>query len=269
MAKIGLISLGCPKNVVDAEEILGEVERAGHQIENDPANAEVLIVNTCGFIKSAKEESIDAILEAVRCKTNGACRAVIVAGCLAQRYGQDLAAEMPEVDGFVGVGAARDIAEVIASGDGGERAYRIHDPRPWWLERRPRVLSTAPWTAYLRVADGCDNRCAYCAIPDIRGGFRSRSEEDVIEEAKHLADIGVKELNLVAQDVTRYGLDIEGELILPRLLDKVAEIDGIRWIRLLYCYPTRVTDELIRCIAQNEKCANTSTFHFNIALIGY
>ncbi|HEY3297630.1 MAG TPA: 30S ribosomal protein S12 methylthiotransferase RimO [Armatimonadota bacterium] len=253
MAKVGLISLGCPKNVVDAEEILGEVGRAGHEIEADPALAEVLIVNTCGFIQSAKEESIEAILDAVRFKSNGVCRTVIVTGCLAQRYGTDLAVEIPEVDGFLGVGAVKDIADVIAASFEGSRTVKIDAPQPWWLERRSRVLSTAPWTAYLRIADGCDNRCAYCAIPDIRGGFRSRPENDIIEEARALAGIGVKELNLVAQDVTRYGLDTFGNLVLPRLLDKLSEIDDIRWIRLLYCYPTRVTDELIRTIAQNEK----------------
>lgn len=253
MAKVGLISLGCPKNVVDAEEILGEVQRAGHSIESDPALAEVLIVNTCGFIQSAKEESIDAILDAVRYKTNGACRSVIVTGCLAQRYGAELAAEIPEADGFFGVGASNQIAEILATTLDGKRSVEINAPDSWWLETRSRVLSTAPWTAYLRVADGCDNRCAYCAIPDIRGGFRSRLEKDVIAEAKVLVDSGVKELNLVAQDVTRFGSDTEGALVLPRLLDGLSSLDGLQWIRLLYCYPTRITDELIRTIAANEK----------------
>jgi ribosomal protein S12 methylthiotransferase len=253
MAKIGLISLGCPKNVVDAEEILGEVSKAGHRIETDPEQAEVLIVNTCGFIKSAKEESIEAILEAVRCKTEGACKSVIVTGCLSQRYGAELAKEIPEADCFIGLGASGEIVDAIERTLSGERSVRIAKPGDWWLEGRSRVLTTRPWTAYLRIADGCDNRCTYCAIPDIRGGFRSRSEGSILAEAKKLAETGVKELNLVAQDVTRYGLDKEGALALPRILDKISEIDGIEWIRLLYCYPTRITDDLIRVIAGNEK----------------
>ena len=253
MAKIGLISLGCPKNVVDAEQILGEVSKAGHEIETDPARAEVLIVNTCGFIQSAKEESIDAVLDAVRCKTNGACRSVIVTGCLVQRYGAELAKELSEVDAFVSLGKPREIASAISATLSGEKVVDLGESSAWWLESRDRVLSTQPWTAYLRIADGCDNRCTYCAIPDIRGGFRSRPERDVLDEARALAGLGVKELNLIAQDVTRYGLDSVGEQRLPHLLDELADIDGIRWIRLLYCYPTRIGDDLIRAIAGNEK----------------
>ena len=253
MAKIGLISLGCPKNTVDAEQILGEVSKAGHEIEPDPARAEVLIVNTCGFIQSAKEESIDAVLDAVRCKTNGACRSVIVTGCLVQRYGAELAKELSEVDAFVSLGKPREIAAAISATLSGDKVVNLGESPAWWLESRDRVLSTQPWTAYLRVADGCDNRCTYCAIPDIRGGFRSRPERDVLDEAKALAGLGVKELNLIAQDVTRYGLDSVGEQRLPHLLDELAGIDGIRWIRLLYCYPTRISDDLIRAIAGNEK----------------
>ena len=253
MARIGLISLGCPKNVVDAEEILGEVEKAGHEIESDPTQAEVLIVNTCGFIRSAKEESIDAVLDAVRYKTNGACRSVIVTGCLAQRYGAELAEELPEADAFIGLKESRDIARVISRTLRGDRVVEVGEPSGWWLKSGNRVLSTPPWTAYLRVADGCDNRCTYCAIPGIRGGFRSRPERDVLDEARALADAGVKELNLIAQDITRYGTDTAGEQRLPGLLGKLSAVDGIRWIRLLYCYPTRISDDLIRTIAANEK----------------
>lgn len=253
MAKIGLISLGCPKNAVDAEEILGEISRAGHEIETNPSLADVLIVNTCGFIKSAKEESIDAILDAVRYKTEGRCRSVIVTGCLSQRYGSELAGELPDADCFIGVGASGEIVDAVNRTLGGDRVVSIAKPGDWWLEGRERVLTTKPWTAYLRVADGCDNRCTYCAIPDIRGGFRSRSEESVIAEAKTLADRGVKELNLVAQDVTRYGLDKYKELALPHIVDRLSEIDGVEWIRLLYCYPTRISDDLIRSVAGNAK----------------
>ncbi len=253
MAKIGLISLGCPKNTVDAEEILGEALKAGHVIETDASQADVLIVNTCGFIQSAKEESIDAVLDAVRCKMDGACRSVIVTGCLAQRYGDELAKEIPEADAFVGVGRSGEIAEIIERTLGGARVLKFERPDAWWRDTRSRVLSTAPWTAYVRVADGCDNRCSYCAIPDIRGGFASRSEESIVEEVRGLAGQGVREINLVAQDVTRYGLDTHGVLALPGLLDKLSEIEGIDWIRLLYLYPSRVTEELIRTVAGNEK----------------
>jgi len=227
--------------------------RAGHEIETDPSQADVLIVNTCGFIKSAKEESIDAILDAIRFKTDGACRSVIVTGCLAQRYGEELAEEIPEADAFIGVGHPGEIGQLINRTLGGDRVLSIERPAAWWTERRSRVLSTAPWTAYVRVADGCDNRCSYCAIPDIRGGFASRPEEHIVSEVRGLAGQGVREINLVAQDVTRYGLDTHGRLALPGLLDRLSEIDGIDWIRLLYLYPSRVTDELIRTIAGNEK----------------
>jgi ribosomal protein S12 methylthiotransferase len=253
MARIGLISLGCPKNVVDAEEILGELKKQGHQIETDPACAEVLIVNTCGFIKSAKEESIDAVLDAVRYKTNGACRSVIVTGCLAQRYGDELAREIPEADAVLGLGRAASIPDVLERTLSGERVVDVAHPGSWWKEPRSRVLSTAPWTAYLRLSDGCDNRCTYCAIPIIRGGFASRPEEHILADAKALAQGGVKELCLVAQDITRYGLDAEGRLALPSLLGKLSEIDGVRWIRLLYMYPSRVSEDLISTVAANEK----------------
>lgn len=253
MARIGLISLGCPKNVVDAEETLGQLEKAGHEIETDPARAEVLIVNTCGFIRSAKEESIEAILDAVRYKSNGACRSVIVTGCLVQRYGAELADEIPEADAFVGLGSADEMSQIVCRTLAGERVVQPAGHAAWWTERRERVLSTPPWTAYLRVADGCDNRCTYCAIPSIRGAFRSRPEKVILDEARMLVDRGVRELNLVAQDVTRYGLDSEGRLMLPRLLEKLADLEGVRWLRLLYCYPTRITDDLIGVIADNDR----------------
>lgn len=253
MARVGLISLGCPKNTVDSEEILGEVASAGHVIESDASSAEVLIVNTCGFIQSAKEESVDAVLDAVRLKQDGVCRSVIVTGCLAQRYGAALSEEIPEADAFVGLGRAGEICGIIERTLGGDRVLRLDRRDAWWTESRGRVLSTAPWTAYLRIADGCDNRCSYCAIPDIRGGFASRPEEHVLEEARALADQGVRELVLVAQDVTRYGLDAHGRLTLPSLLDRLSGVDGVDWIRLLYLHPSRVTDELIETIAGNEK----------------
>lgn len=249
MAKVGLVSLGCPKNVVDAEEILWEVERAGHEIVSDPAEAEALIINTCGFIQSAKEESIEAILDAVRRKTDSVCRFVVVTGCLVERYGAELIDELPEVDAFVGLGRAGDIPAVLA----GSLSPETGRNPGWWIKSKGRVLSTPPWTAFLRVADGCDNRCSYCAIPSIRGGFRSRRERDVLDEAKALADSGVLEINLVAQDTTRYGEDLGGGESLARLLDRLSDIEGLRWIRVLYCYPTRISTELIRVFASGDK----------------
>lgn len=253
MAKVGIISLGCPKNTVDSEELLGEIGEAGHEIETEPSCADVLIVNTCGFIKSAKEESIEAILEAVQYKTNGMCKSVIVTGCLVKRYGNDLAVEIPEVDAFVGPGKAGDIADIINKTVQGEKVLDTSDSGAWWKTKRSRILSTCKWTAYLRIADGCDNRCSYCAIPDIRGNFASRSENDILDEAKSLADTGVSELNVIAQDVTRYGYDVDGQYHLAELVDKISALDGIRWIRLLYCYPTRITDDLIDVISGNPK----------------
>ncbi|MDH7481742.1 MAG: 30S ribosomal protein S12 methylthiotransferase RimO [Armatimonadota bacterium] len=253
MAKIGVINLGCPKNRVDAEEILGEADKAGYEVENDPSQADVLIVNTCGFIESAKEESITAVLDAVRWKAEGACRSVIVTGCLAQRYGDDLAKELPDVDAVIGLGRSSEFGEIIKQILEGERVVEVKQPGKWWTIPRCRILSTPPWTAYLRIADGCDNRCSYCAIPDIRGNFASRAEDDILAEAEGLAKLGVKELNLVGQDITKYGLDTSNEFRLAKLVGKLARLNGIRWIRLLYCYPTRITDELIRTIAQNEK----------------
>ncbi|MHB1457905.1 MAG: MiaB/RimO family radical SAM methylthiotransferase, partial [Armatimonadota bacterium] len=253
MAKIGLISLGCPKNTVDSEELLGEIGVAGHDIETDPSCADILVVNTCGFIQSAKEESIEAILEAVQYKANGKCKSVIVTGCLVKRYGNDLASEIPEVDAFIGPGKAGDIAEIINKTTRGDKVLDTSDSGAWWKTKRNRILSTDKWTAYLRVADGCSNRCSYCAIPDIRGDFASRSEVDILDEAKSLADAGVKELNLIAQDVTKYGLDTDGKYHLAELIDKISLIDGIRWIRLLYCYPSRINDQLLDVIAGNTK----------------
>lgn len=253
MAKVGIISLGCPKNTVDSEELLGEISSAGHEIETEPSFADVLIVNTCGFIKSAKEESIEAILEAIRYKTNGICQSVIVTGCLVKRYGNDLADEIPEADAYIAPGNAGNIAEIISKTVYGKKIIDITDKGAWWKTKHSRILSTNSWTAYLRVADGCDNRCSYCAIPDIRGNYASRSEDDILDEAKSLADAGVKELNLVAQDVTRYGYDTDGQYHLADLVEKISMIEGIHWIRLLYCYPTRITDQLLDVIAGNAK----------------
>ncbi len=255
MAKVSLVSLGCPKNLVDSEGALGEIVQAGHELVTDKSRADVIVVNTCGFIDSARAESVDAILDAVEYKKAGNCRAVVAIGCLAQRYADDLADEMPEVDAFLGIGHAGKLAEAIEAALSGRRTVEECGAPREWVEHETRVQSTPHWTAYLKVSDGCDNRCSYCAIPDIRGPFRSRPEQFIVDEAKRLADGGVRELVLVGQDLTKYGEDIGRPNSLPGLLDKLNSIDGLRWIRVLYCYPTRVTPELIDAVAGLEKVA--------------
>ena len=250
---MSLVSLGCPKNLVDSEGALGEITRAGHELVVDKSRADVIVVNTCGFIESAREESVGEILDAVEQKRTGRCKAVIVIGCLAQRFANDLAGEMPEVDAFLGVGHAGKIDAVIEAALAGRSTVDSSPPPREWVEHAARVQSTPPWTAYVKVSDGCDNRCAYCAIPDIRGPFRSRPERYVIEEAKRLAGAGVKEVVLVGQDLTQYGADLGESDSLSQLLSKLGTVDGLRWVRLLYCYPTKVTDALIDVVASSEK----------------
>ncbi len=251
MAKIGIISLGCPKNTVDSEEMLGCLSDE-YEITTDESDADVLIINTCGFIESAKEESVYTILNAIQYKQDK-CKAVIVTGCLVQRYGAELAEEIKEVDAFIGLGKANKLSEKILKILNGNKISDLERNDSWWTKNNKRILSTNSWTAYLRIADGCDNRCSYCAIPDIRGRFASRKKADILNEAKCLVDKGVKELNIVAQDITRYGNDLEASYNLHDLLNDISEINGIEWIRLLYCYPTRITDELIDVISYNSR----------------
>lgn len=240
---------------MDSEGALGEIAQAGHIIIADNTCADVIIVNTCGFIESARAESIDAVLEALQYKESGSCKAVIVIGCLAQRFADDLAKEMPDVDAFLGVGHAGKLNEVIEKALAGEHLLDASAPPHDWVEHTERIQSTPPWTAYLKVSDGCNNRCAYCAIPDIRGPFRSRPESLIVDEAKRMADSGVKEIVLVGQDLTQYGWDDGRPNSLPGLLEKLNEIDSLKWVRLLYCYPTKVTPELIDAIASLDKVA--------------
>lgn len=253
MTKVGMVSLGCPKNLVDSEQMLGALVEAGFEVVSDKREAEVIVINTCGFIESAKVESIDAILEMTRLKSEGTCKSVVVTGCLGQRYAAELSREMPEVDTIIGVGQIGSLPTIIKSTLAGQRVIDNEKPAARWVEHTARVRSTAPWTAYLKISDGCDNRCAYCAIPDIRGRFRSRPAKYVIAEAKRLAAEGVKEIVLVGQDTTRYGEDIGDSLIL--LLRRLAKIDGLHWLRLMYCYPTRISDEFIELIASEPKIA--------------
>ncbi len=253
MARIGLISLGCPKNLVDSEGALGEIAQAGHEIVSDVSRADVIIINTCGFIDSAREESVQTILEALQYKQNGSCRAVIVIGCLSQRFSEELDRELRDVDAFLGVGHAGAISATIDSVLAGRRIVRQESPPCEWIEPVAKVQATPPWTAYLKISDGCDNRCTYCAIPDIRGRFRSRPEPLIIDEAKRLVDAGVRELILVGQDATQYGADLPERSCLPELLYKLNEIEGLRWVRLMYCYPSKVTPDLIEAVASCEK----------------
>lgn len=248
--KVGVVSLGCVKNRVDTEEMLSFLEKDGFQFVNEPETAEVLIVNTCGFIASAKEESIEAILEMAQYKKTGACRVLCVTGCLAQRYGDDLLKEIPEIDVLTGVSQYPQLAGYINEALGGVRAGSTE--RGEDFTGCGRVLTTAPYTAYIRIAEGCDNRCAYCAIPLIRGAFRSRPMGSVLAEMSELAQKGAREQILIAQDTSRYGRDLE-EASLSNLLIKAAEIPGIDWLRVLYCYPDETNRELIDTMSDLEK----------------
>lgn len=250
--KVGIVSLGCAKNQVDAEMLLFTLKNRGFTIVNDPADADAVIVNTCGFIDSAKQESIDEIIELGKLKQEGTIKAIIVTGCLAERYKNEITKQLYEVDAAIGIGANARIADVVLEALNGKKTELFPDKALLPMEGG-RVQSTPFYTAYLKVAEGCDNCCTYCAIPLIRGHFRSRQPDEVIKEAEQLASNGVKELNVIAQDTTRYGEDLFGEPYLAKLLKRLCKIDGFKWIRVLYCYPDRVTDELIDVIAEEDK----------------
>lgn len=254
--QIGLISLGCPKNQVDAERMLALMDEAGHSIVDYVDGCDVVIINTCGFIDDAKREAIENILDTVELKKEGLVKKIIVTGCLAQRHKEEIAKEIPEVDAVIGIGANGDILKVIDNVMSADELIESFPPQSELPLDGQRILTTPEHWAYLKIADGCSNRCTYCTIPSIRGDMRSRKMENIVDEAKQLAEVGVKELIVIAQDTTSYGLDIYGELKLPELLEKLCEIDGIEWIRLLYCYPDRITDELIATIRDQEKIAN-------------
>ena len=250
--KIGMVSLGCPKNQVDAERMLAELKSADFEITNDEEQADVIIVNTCGFIESAKSEAIENIIEVSAFKQSGNLKALIVTGCLAERYKDQILNEIPEVDSVVTIGANDKIVDVVKNALNGKNSLYSAEKTNLKLTG-DRILTTPFYTAYLKVAEGCNNRCSYCAIPDIRGNFRSLPIEDCVAEAQKLADKGVKELVVVAQDTTNYGADIYGKPSLPELLKELVKIDGIHWIRTLYTYPDKITDELLDLIASEEK----------------
>ena len=256
--KVGFVSLGCPKNQLDTEVMLHEVASAGYEITPEETEADVVIINTCGFIESAKKESIDNILDIAWLKKHRSLKAIIVTGCLAERYRESIIDEMPEVDAVLGVGSIHNIVEAIEAvtvkkKKGSKKKYTSFEDKNTVRLGGDRILTTPEYTAYLKIAEGCDNRCAYCAIPSIRGNFRSRPIEELVEEAKNLEALGVRELNIVAQDITRYGLDLYGKYSLAELLRRITEETEIPWIRLLYCYPDKVTDELIAEIRDNPR----------------
>ena len=250
--KVGFVSLGCSKNLVDTEGMLAKLVAAGYEITPEDIEADVIIVNTCAFIESAKDEAIENILDVAWLKEHRTLRAIIVTGCLAERYREQIFKELPEVDAVLGVGSYHHIAEAVESVLAGKKYSSFEDKNTSPLGGE-RIVTTPEYTAYLKVAEGCDNRCTYCAIPLIRGRFRSRPIEELVAEAKELEALGVKELNLIAQDTTRYGLDLYGEYRLTALIQAICKATSIPWIRILYCYPDKITDELVEEIGTNDR----------------
>lgn len=248
---VGVVSLGCAKNRVDTEQMLGMLREWGYAITASPEEAEVLIVNTCGFIDPAKQESIDTLLEMAGYKQRGRCRVLVATGCLVQRYAKALAEQLPEVDAFLGVGEYPRLQAVLEAAFAGQRPVAIQ--RCADVFSGPRILTTPAYSAYVRTGDGCDNRCAYCAIPLIRGGYRSRPFDDLVAEVRALAEAGAKEITFIAQDTTRYGDDLPGGKRLSDLIEAACRVDGVHWVRALYCYPSRVDDRLLDVLASEPK----------------
>ncbi|MBR2387687.1 MAG: 30S ribosomal protein S12 methylthiotransferase RimO [Clostridia bacterium] len=256
--KVGFVSLGCPKNQIDTEVMLHEVASAGYEITPEETEADVVIINTCGFIESAKREAIDNILDIAWLKKNHTLKAIIVTGCLAERYREEIFEQFPEVDAILGVGSIHNIVEALEAvtvkkKKASKAKYSSFEDKEALVLGGDRILTTPEYAAYIKIAEGCDNRCAYCAIPSIRGKFRSRTIEDIVKEAKELDALGVRELTVVAQDTTRYGVDIYGEYSLAKLLRAITNETSIPWIRLLYCYPDKITDELVAEIRDNKR----------------
>lgn len=252
--KVSLVSLGCPKNLVDAEVMLGYLAKEKYEVTTDEREADIIIVNTCSFIKEAKQESIDTILDLADRKHDARCRLLIVTGCLPQRYQEELVKELPEVDIFVGTGDYPRIAEIIAEKEGmSEQLRYTGDPNFLYDEDLPRLQSSPYYTAYLKIAEGCSNCCSYCVIPSLRGAFRSRPQEKLLKEARELVARGVKEINLIAQDITGYGKDLAGGASLEGLIKELTALDGLQWIRLLYAYPDGINDSLIQLIRDEDK----------------
>lgn len=250
--KVGFVSLGCPKNQLDTEVMLKELYEEGFEIVAEDIDADVIVINTCGFIESAKQEAIDNIIDIGWLKKNRTLKGIVVTGCLAERYRDEIFEQLPEVDAILGVGSIHNICRAVKAAAEGKKYSSYEDKNSVKLGGE-RIITTPDYYAYLKIAEGCDNCCNYCAIPSIRGKFRSRPMEDIVEEAKTLCDLGVKELVIVAQDTSRYGLDLYGDYKLAELLTKITEATEIPWIRILYCYPDKITDELISVIKNNPK----------------
>ena len=250
--KVGMVSLGCSKNLVDSERMLHKLRAHGYELVTEFGLSDVAVVNTCGFIQSAKEEAIETVLEIAKLKAEGTIKKLIMTGCLTERYQQECAEQFPEADAVIGIGDNKDIVDILDRVLKNERVVQFAPKKQAELTGE-RIISTLPFFSYLKISEGCSNCCTYCAIPMIRGGFRSVPMEDLLAEAKWLADSGVTELNVIAQDTTRYGEDLYGENRLPQLLTELCKIDGLRWIRVLYCYPERITDELLDVMAREEK----------------
>jgi len=256
MKKLGMVSLGCPKNAVDTELVLGDLLGDGYEITSSQEEANVIIVNTCGFIEASKKESIDAILEMAALKTEGRCEKLVVTGCLSERYSDELLKEIPEIDHMLGVNQYPQLKQILKDADAREKngsANHVHDSAEYFESYMNRVLTTPFYSAYLKIGEGCSNKCSFCIIPKIRGRFRSRSPESIIAEAEHFAQRGVKEFNLISQDTTMYGVDLKMKDGLVQLLKSLSRIDGLEWLRLFYCYPTFINSELIEYIASEEK----------------
>ena len=256
MLKIALESLGCSKNLVDAEIMMGILNRKGYKLVGNMEEADIALVNTCGFIESAKQESIETILEIARLKETANLKLLIVTGCLAQRYSDELKEEIPEIDAIVGTGSYQNIDEIVAGLEKENKIVSLNDIEFVYNEDLPRYVSTPSYMAYLKISEGCDKHCTYCIIPKLRGKQRSRKIEDIVAEAKDLAARGVKELVVIAQDSTMYGSDIYGKAVLPELLEELAQVEGIKWIRIMYSYPESITEELVQVIKKYDKICN-------------
>ena len=256
MLKIALESLGCSKNLVDAEIMMGILNRKGYKLVGDFEDADIILVNTCGFIESAKQESIDTILDLAQLKETGNLKLLIVTGCLAQRYAKELQEEIPEIDAIVGTGSYQQIDEIIEGLKKENNIVSLNDIEFAYNEELPRYVTTPDYMAYLKIGEGCDNHCTYCIIPKLRGKYRSRKMEDILREAKDLASKGVKELVVIAQDTTKYGFDLYNEAKLPQLLKELAQIEGIKWIRIMYSYPESITEELVKVMKKYDNICN-------------
>lgn len=256
MLKIALESLGCSKNLVDAEIMMGILNKKGYKLVGDFEEADIILVNTCGFIESAKQESIDTILELAQLKETANLKILIVTGCLAQRYADELKTEIPEIDAIVGTGSYQNIDDIVDSLKKEKHIVSLNDIDFVYNENLPRYISTPSHMAYLKIGEGCDNKCTYCIIPKLRGKYRSRKMEDIIVEAKYLAAKGVKEVVVIAQDTTKYGCDLYGKEMLPNLLEELANIEGLKWIRIMYSYPESITEELVKVMKKYDNICN-------------